>query len=136
MVLDPDLPDVLAKVDLVTSSDTALYVTDFKTSRSRWTPEKAIEASDQLVIYASATAGMAKHMNLPVKLAYAVLTKAKTPVVQILSVLMDTRRVAAMTTAAVQTWSAIVAGNFYPNPSPMNCSTCQFKSRCPVFGGR
>src|ERR1035437_4245763 len=115
VVLHPDLPDVLAKVDLVTSSDTALYVTDFKTSRSRWTPEKAIEASDQLVIYASATAGMARHMNLPVKLAYAVLTKAKAPGVQILPVPMDTSRVAAMTTSAVQTWSAIVAGNFYPD---------------------
>ena len=136
VVLHPELPDVLAKMDLVTSSDTALYVTDFKTSRSRWTPEKAIEASDQLVIYASATAGMAKHMNLPVKLAYAVLTKAKTPVVQILPVPTDTSRVAAMTKAAVQTWSAIVAAQFYPNPSPMNCSTCQFKSRCPVFGGK
>src|ERR1035437_8045270 len=136
VVLHPDLPDVLAKVDLVTNSDTALYVTDFKTSRSRWTTEKAIEASDQLVIYASVTEGMAKHMNLPVKLAYAVLTKAKTPIVQILPVPTDTSRVAAMTKSAVQTWSAIVAANFYPNPSPMNCSTCQFKSRCPVFGGK
>jgi hypothetical protein len=136
VVLHPDLPDVLTRVDLVTNSAAALYVTDFKTSRSRWTPEKAHEASDQLILYASATAGMARGMNLPVKLAFAVLTKAKTPIVQILPVPTDTSRVAAMTTAALQTWSAIRAGNFYPNPGPMTCSTCPFKSRCPAFAGR
>ena len=136
VVLHPDLPDVLTRVDLVTSSATALYVTDFKTSRSKWTPAKAQEAGDQLVIYASATADMARGMNLPVKLAFAVLTKAKVPQVQILPVPTDTSRVASMTTAAVQTWAAIVAANFYPNPSPMNCSTCAYKSRCPVFGGK
>jgi len=133
IVLHPDLPDVLAKVDLVTHSDTALYVTDFKTSRSRWTPQKAQESSDQLVIYASATADMAAQMGLPVKLAFAVLTKAKTPIVQILPVPTDTSRVAAMTESAVQTWAAIVAGHFYPNPSPMNCTGCPFRSRCPAF---
>jgi hypothetical protein len=78
VVLHPDLPDVLTRVDLVTSTATALFVTDFKTSRSRWTAEKAAQSSDQLVIYAAASAGMARHMNLPVKLAFAVLTKAKT----------------------------------------------------------
>ena len=136
IVLHPDLPDVLTRVDLVTSTDSAFFVTDFKTSRSKWTPEKAQEASDQLVIYASATAGMARGMNLPVKLAFAVLTKAKTPIVQILPVPTDTSRVVAMTTAAVQTWSAIVNGQFYPNPSPMNCSTCPYKSRCPAFSSK
>jgi len=133
IVLHPDLPDLLAKVDLVTSSDTALYITDFKTSRSRWLPQKAQESSDQLVIYASATADMAAQMGLPVKLAFAVLTKTKTPVVQILPVPTDTSRIAAMTESAVQTWAAIGAGHFYPGPGPLACSTCPFKSRCPAF---
>ena len=136
VVLHPDLPEVLTRVDLVTSSDTAFYVTDFKTSRSRWTPAKAQESADKLIIYAAATAGMARSMGLPVKLAFAVLTKAKTPLVQILPVPTDTGRVAAMTESALQTWAAIVAGNFYPNPSPMNCSTCPYRSRCPAVGGR
>jgi hypothetical protein len=136
IVLHPDLPDVLARVDLVTMSDTAVYVTDFKTSRSRWNEAKALESSDQLVLYGVSTANMAAQMHLPVKLAFAVLTKAKTPVVQILPVPTDASRIAALTESALQTWSAIVAGNFYPNPGPMNCATCPYQSRCPAFAGR
>ena len=136
IVLHPDLPDMLARVDLVTSSDSALFVTDFKTSRSKWTPEKAQESSEQLQIYASAAADMAAQMTLPVKLVFAVLTKAKSPQVQILPVPTDSDRIAAMTESAVQTWSAIVAGNFYAAPHPMNCSTCPYRSRCSAFGGK
>jgi hypothetical protein len=51
VVLDDDLPDVLAKVDLVTQTDGWLHVIDFKTSRSRWNDEKAKESADQLVLY-------------------------------------------------------------------------------------
>ena len=65
--------------------------------------------------------------------AIAVLTKTKTPIVQILPVPMDTHRIAAMTESAVQTWAAIVAAHFYPSPGPLACSTCPFKSRCPAF---
>lgn len=133
VVLHPDLPDVLARVDLVTMSETAVYVTDFKTARGKWTPEKALESSDQLVLYGVTAGTMARHLGLPIRLAFAVLTKAKAPQVQILPVPTDPTRVQAMTETALQTWSAIQAANFYPNPSPMNCSTCPFKSRCPVF---
>ena len=135
-VLHPDLPDVLARVDLETMSDTAVYVTDFKTSRGRWTPEKALESSDQLVLYGVTAAGMARHVGLPIRLSFAVLTKAKSPQVQVLPVPTDASRVASMTETALATWSAIQAGNFYPNPGPMNCSGCPFHSRCPVFAGK
>lgn len=133
--LHPDLPSVLTKVDLVTM-DHAVYVTDFKTSRSTWSQQKVEESSDQLQLYAATTAGMARHLGLPVKLAFAILTKAKSPKVQVLPVRSDAGRIGSMTTTALTTWSAIVAGNFYPAPSPMNCSTCQFRSRCPVFARR
>ena len=136
VVLHPDLPDVLARVDLVTMSDTAVYVCDFKTARSRWTDEKALESSDQLVLYGVTAAGMARHVGLPIKLSFAVLTKAKTPVVQVLPVPTDAARVASMTQTALTTWSAIQEGHYFPNPGPMNCSGCPFHSRCPVFGGK
>jgi putative RecB family exonuclease len=136
LVLDPTLPTVLCKVDLVTMSDSAVYVTDFKTSRSRWTEARARESGDQLILYGVTAASMARHLGLPLKLAFVVLTKAKSPQVQVLPVPTDEARIAVMKKTALSTWAAIQAGNFYPNPSPQSCSTCPFRSRCPVFAGQ
>jgi len=136
ITLHPDLPDVLAKVDLVTQTPHSLHVTDFKTARSMWNEQKALESSDQLVLYGVTTAGMSRYLGVPVQLHFGVLTKAKKPQVKLLTVPTDPSRVARMTDTALQTWSAIQAGQFYPNPSPMACSTCPFKSPCPVFAGK
>jgi putative RecB family exonuclease len=135
IVLDPDLPDVLAKVDLVTQTERALHVVDWKTSRSRWTEQKALESGDQLVIYGVTVGKMSRSLGLPVNLHFGIITKAKTPVVQVLPVPTDADRVTAMTESVAAIWEAIQVGNFYPSPHPMNCSTCPFKSRCPAFGG-
>ena len=133
IVLDPDLPDVLAKVDLVTQTDGSLHVVDFKTSRSRWTEQKAQESADQLVLYEATVGTMSRALGLPVMLHFAILTKAKKPVVQLLAVATNPDRVSAMKENVAAVWKAIQTGNFYPNPSPMNCSGCPYRSRCPVF---
>ena len=133
VVLDPGLPDILAKVDLVTRTDGALHVVDFKTSRSRWTEEKARESGEQLLLYGVTVGGMSRSLGLPVKLHFAILTKAKKPVVQLMPVPTDPGRVEAMKETFGQVWEAIQTGNFYPNPNPMHCTTCPFKSRCPLF---
>ncbi len=96
IVLDPDLPDLLAKVDLVTQTDGSLHVIDFKTSRSRWNEQKASESGDQLVLYGQTLSGMASSLGLPVKLHFAILTKHKTPQVQLLPVAADEQRVASL----------------------------------------
>ncbi len=136
VTLDPGLPDLLAIVDLVTRTDGAVHVIDFKTSRSRWTEQKAQESGDQLLLYGQAVERMGRSLGLPVKLHFAVITKAKTPVVQLLKVPTDADRAAAITESVGLVWEAIKVGNFYPSPSPQNCSTCPFRSRCPVFAGR
>ena len=46
----------------------------------------------------------------------------------------DEQRVTLLRDGVAQVWDAIKAGNFYPSPSPQNCITCPFRSRCPVFG--
>lgn len=135
VTIDPNLPDVLARVDLVTQADEALNVVDLKTSRSKWTPEKAIESGDQLLLYGQTVASMSRHLGLPVRLHFAVITKAKKPVVQVLEVPADQQKLAAVKQGVAQVWEAITAGNFYPSPNPMNCTSCPFRSRCPVFGG-
>jgi len=123
-------------VDLVTQTPNAMHVVDFKTSRSRWNPQKAQESGDQLLLYGVTVARMSGPLNLPVQLHFAVITKAVKPVVQILDVPTDAARVQALKESVAAVWEAIRVGNFYPNPSPMNCSTCPFKSRCPAVGGK
>jgi CRISPR/Cas system-associated exonuclease Cas4 (RecB family) len=136
VVLDPEVPDVLAKVDLVTQTDGSLHVVDFKTSRSRWNEQKAQESADQLTLYGATVGGMSRSLGLPVKLHFAILTKAKTPVVQILPVETSPGRVAAMKENVAAVWQAIQTGNFYPSPHPQNCTGCPFKSRCPAFSSK
>jgi len=136
VTLGDHLPDLLAKVDLVTHTDGALHVVDFKTSKSRWTDQKALESGEQLLLYGVTVGRLSKDLNIPVKLHFAIITKAKTPVVQLLPVPTDAARLAAVKESVGQVWEAIQTGNFYPNPSPMNCTTCQFRSLCPIFGTR
>ncbi|CAN5621418.1 hypothetical protein BH10PLA1_BH10PLA1_17210 [soil metagenome] len=136
VVLDPALPDLLARVDLVTMTDGSLHVIDFKTSRSKWTDQKAEESSEQLLLYGQTVSRMSQHLGVPVKLHFAVITKAKTPVVQLIPVPTNPDRVAVMKDSVRAVWAAIQTGHFYPNPSPQNCVTCPFRSRCPVFTSR
>ncbi|MGD0140161.1 MAG: PD-(D/E)XK nuclease family protein [Tepidisphaeraceae bacterium] len=131
--LDPELPDLLARVDLVTRTDGALHVVDFKTSRSRWTQQKAEESAEQLLLYHAAVSGMSEHLGVPVNLHFAIITKAKKPVIQLIPVAADEDRIAGLKESVSQIWQAIQAGNFYPSPSPQNCATCPYRSRCPVF---
>ena len=49
--LVPGVPDLLARIDLLTMTDEALVVTDFKTARSRWSSDHADEAGEQLLLY-------------------------------------------------------------------------------------
>lgn len=136
VVLHPDLPDLLAKVDLVTQTDGALHIVDFKTSRSKWTEAKAMESGEQLLLYTSSVRSISTHLHLPVHLHFAIITKAKKPVVQILPIPSNTEGLDALKDSIIQIWEAIQTGNFYPSPSPMNCTNCPFKSKCPIFKGK
>ena len=86
------------------------------------------------MIYGVTMARMSTSLGLPVKLHFAVLTKHKKPLVQLIPVATDPQRVATMTASVSQVWEAIRSGIFYPSPSPQNCTSCPFRSRCPVFG--
>ncbi len=64
------------------------------------------------------------------------MTKTKSPLVQLLDVPVTDEGIRRTREAITTTWHAILAANFYPAPSPMNCSTCQYKAHCPVFAGK
>ena len=133
VMLDRGLPDVLARVDLVYETDSAIVVRDFKTSRAKWSDQKAEESADQLFLYGRVLREMSRSMSKPVQGEFVVLTKQKTPQLQILSVSITGEGILRTQDAIATTWQAVLAGNYYPNPSPMNCTTCQYKSRCPAF---
>ena len=136
------------ELDLITLTEGSLFVIDFKTSRSRWSQQKVLEASDQLLLYGLAvqnlnpqffaagqpgTPGPGPLPPLPIRLHFAILTKAKSPAVQLLAVPTDAARVAGLIDSVTQVWQAMQTGHFYPNPSPQNCIPCPYRSRCPVY---
>ena len=49
--LIPGVPDLLARIDLLTTTSDALVITDFKTARSRWSQGQAENSSSQLLLY-------------------------------------------------------------------------------------
>ncbi len=121
-------PDLLARIDLVIETDNAVVVTDLKTSRSRWSSTQAEQASDQLLLYGELAGDLIP--NKPVQLNFAVLTKTKTPSIEIHPVSVSAGRVAWTKRTAQRVWQAIDAEHFYPSPSVMNCTGCSYQRSC------
>ena len=121
-------PDVLARVDLIVDTGCELVVSDFKSSRMAWNDYKVEDAAPQLLLYSELVQPMAD--GKPIKLAFAVLTKTKLPVLTVHDVPFDARLVERTTKTVEQVWQAIQAGHFYPNPSPANCGTCPYRGPC------
>jgi hypothetical protein len=135
VALDPQLPDLLTKVDLVTQDQDTVHVTDWKTSRSRWNRQRAQENGEQLLLYGATVAPLTGTPPLPIELNFAIITKAKSPQVQLLPVRSDAMRLDLLTETLAQVWGAIQGGNFYPSPSSQNCTSCPYRSRCPTCAG-
>jgi len=64
-----------------------------------------------------------------------VITKAKSPAVQLLDVPQDYDRASKVVELMLPVWNAMKAGVDFASPSPMSCSTCPFQSRCPAHYG-
>ena len=78
--LIPGVPDLLARIDLLTTTSDALVITDFKTARSRWSQGQAENSSSQLLLYSE----LARRLmpDREVRLRFLVLTKTKKPTVE------------------------------------------------------
>lgn len=94
-----------------------------------------MESSDQLLIYRQVGHAFSKAMTLPMHLRFVVITKAKSPAIQTFPVTVDQAQLDRVTATVREVWTAMQAANYYANPSPMNCTTCGFKDRCPAQGG-
>jgi hypothetical protein len=121
-------PDLMARVDMMIDTDDALQLVDLKTARSQWSQQHVEESASQLLIYSELAKPLAD--GKPLRLAFAVLTKAKSPQFLLHPVEPSARQVDRTKRVVEQVWRAIQAGNFYPNPSPMNCPTCPYRKPC------
>jgi putative RecB family exonuclease len=126
--LVPNTPDFLGRLDLVVETDDAVVVTDLKTARSRWSSTQVEESSEQLLLYHELVKPFVPTKS--VRLRFAVLTKTKTPSLDLHEVPVDLRRIDRVKRIVERVWRAIEARTFYPAPSPLNCPTCPFRRPC------
>jgi putative RecB family exonuclease len=127
------VPDVLARVDLAVQSGDELVLTDFKTSRSRWSADQAQNQAEQLLLYADLAGRVLDGKQI--KLQFAVVTKSKTPVLEVHEVEFDESKLDRTKAIFSRVWDAIKSGNIYPAPTPMNCFSCGYQTACQAWRG-
>jgi len=69
-----------------------------------------------------------------VDLQFKKLVKTKTPKVQHIEVMRSPDELSRLGDLVETLERAIAAGCFYPNESPMNCSTCPHRAACLEWG--
>ena len=132
-LLHPDMPDLLARVDVVWQNDTGLHLMDLKTSKSRWSDAKVQDNADQLRLYRPLAHDLDPAQ--PLHLHFGVVTKAKSPATQLLDLppeVEDGESSSSIVDMMLPVWDAMKAGVDFTSPSPMSCSTCGYKSHCPA----
>lgn len=132
----PDCPDLLGRIDLVKLTKDRVKIIDFKTSRSSWNHAKVQESATQQLLYSELVKPLAEVYGhrLP-EIEWAVLTKGKSPRVEIHRLQPDTAQIERVKAMVHGVWTAIKAQHFYPVPSTMNCSGCPFQTPCGQWEG-
>lgn len=125
-------PDLLARLDLMIDCEEDLVITDFKTSRNRWSAAETIASEGQLLIYHEL---LREFTNKPIRLQFAVITKTKLPDIELRTVDPHPQRIERIRRLLQNVWTNIRAGTFYPVPSAMNCPTCGYRERCTLWNG-
>jgi CRISPR/Cas system-associated exonuclease Cas4 (RecB family) len=124
---------LLGVVDLVFDSDDHVVVRDYKTAGRRWNQGNAEANAGQLELYGELI--KRRLPNREVRFEFIVLTKSKSPTVERFTVESNRRRIERTKLIANYTLDAIATGVFYPNKSPMTCSTCPYQSACSAWKG-
>ena len=126
-------PEFLGIVDLVFESGDTLIIRDYKTSRSKWNQGTAELSADQMLLYSELVKSLLP--DIEVKLEFAVITKTKSPTVELFQIDADEKRIERTKQVASRTLDAIEAGVFYPNQSALNCGGCPYRSACAAWRG-
>jgi RecB family exonuclease len=129
--LTPGTPPLQGRIDLIEIKGTDLILTDFKTSRSRWNDVKARESLPQLIIYAMAAMPLVPALDVKrIVPRFVIITKAKNPVVQVISPQASNADVAKLREFVSETWASIAGGTNYPRHESWQCKQCPYAKRC------
>jgi CRISPR/Cas system-associated exonuclease Cas4 (RecB family) len=129
----PGVPDLLGRVDLIAETPQELVVSDWKTSRSRWTQDQVDDAGEQLVLYSSLASDFAPGKRIRVE--FVVLTKTKETNIDRHSLVVQPQQLDRTKRTVERIWRSIEAGHYYPAPSQMSCSSCPFRDPCRSWPG-
>lgn len=131
-----DCPDILGRLDLVHCAHSALRITDFKTSRSRWNQASLQEAAPQMLLYAQLAEPIAEELGCDrIEIEWIVLTKTRQPVVERYTPAPHAAQINRVNAMVQRVWRAIAAGHFYPSPAARNCASCPFWTACQHWEG-
>lgn len=108
------------RVDFVRDAE-EVEIVELKTAARAWSQSQA-DLSLQAAAYGLLT-GLRQ-------VRFVVLTKTKTPKVQELVTQVGSERLALLRDTAREVDSAVRAGSFPRNVSPMTCGGCEFRNRC------
>ena len=118
---------LVAVSDLITREDDGvLKVNEFKTS-GRSYGEFEVERSLQATCYVNAAW---ETFGEWASVEFSVLVKTKTPKLQRLRTARNEDDLGRLGDVVENVEQAVHAGIFYPVESPMNCSTCSFRTQC------
>lgn len=117
---------MVAVVDLLTRDDDGLTITEIKTS-GRAYGSFEVDVSLQPTSYVN---GIWETFGEKAKVKYAVLVKTKTPKLQRLETVRNGDDLGRLGDIVQAIERAIRAEAFYPNETPMNCSTCPYRDPC------
>lgn len=119
-----------AVADLLTQDNESLKVREFKTSGRAYS-EFETDTSLQPTAYVNA---VQHHYNAIADVEYTVLVKTKTPKIQRISAPRTEDDLGRLGDIVESVEKAVQAKAFYPIESPLNCSTCPFRSPCREWG--
>jgi putative RecB family exonuclease len=127
------VPDLYGRVDLLTEDSDSLVVTDFKTSRGKWSQEQVEDSGEQLLLYSHLASEIAPGKKL--KTRFLIVTKTREPVVEEHVREVEPAAVKRTLAGVERVWRAISAGNFYPAPSVVGCASCGYREACRAWAG-
>jgi putative RecB family exonuclease len=131
--LVPGTPDLLGRIDLIWETAEELVISDWKTSRSRWSEDQVLDAAEQLLLYSELVKDFAPGKQI--RIEFVVLTKTKDISIERHWFAVMPAQVERTKRIISRVWQAIAAGHFYPAPSPMNCGGCPFREPCRQWQG-
>ena len=129
----PGLPDLLGKVDLIVETPSELQITDWKTSRAKYSTDQVEESGAQLLLYGELAKDFAPGKQL--RLQFGVLTKTKEVSFDVHSVPVEKAELDRTKRVVERVWRAIQAEHFFPAPSQMNCPGCPYREPCRKWPG-